>query len=546
MGMGEASSSSLSSSPPPSSSSAFIQQPARRRIINIRRRPPIPGSFHPDNSFGSSDGDESLISGSSAGKRLATSPPTGEEGAPDLDHAILPRSGSGSTLSGLPASRKRTWQPSRTYSSMADAVASPLGTSHEYSTMRGDEAVHAQTLLRAQQERDELQQQQAAQQQPAAKRRRGLAGTIVDGALSGLLYGGAAALTAYSLWSTWGAKPSKESTPTPESEMLGGDKDKDDDALPSSSSSVMHQAPPPPYEGPSNPPQSAFVVTASPAAARTPRRSAATRNVYVSGNRNRRRRPVFHSSRSSSSNVARPSTPQQQQQEADADPEGDASSDDETYLRFQQQMATLIAQGQAALQSTPTLADGDYVDDDVRMRTGTTTGTTSRRSVSPTKALLPRTPTKSRIPQLAASSSGRASPAAGFRGVDDLNLNFSNGDDGGAALPPTPASTMPTSTSFRNSPLAQSSGLPTLASREPYTNTIRPSGSRPFVFGASEPAPATDEMALGYEVPVRRGGGGGGSTSRGSSKYANPAFVATPPSNSPYTRRAPPPSPHRR
>lgn len=62
-------------------------------------------------------------------------------------------------MSGLPASRKRTWQPSNNYASLA-GVTTTMGAGLDHPTMTGQEAIHAKTLLRAQQERDEQQQQQ--------------------------------------------------------------------------------------------------------------------------------------------------------------------------------------------------------------------------------------------------------------------------------------------------------------------------------------------------------------------------------------------------
>lgn len=46
--------------------------------------------------------------------------------------------------------------------------------------------------------------------EPAPKRRRGLAGSIISTALSAALYTGAAALTAYSLWASWGRREDVE------------------------------------------------------------------------------------------------------------------------------------------------------------------------------------------------------------------------------------------------------------------------------------------------------------------------------------------------
>lgn len=494
----------MSSPPPLLTQSAFVQPPRRITGRSGIRRHPIPGAFHPpaDHSFSSAEDSRELLSTS-----LGTSP----EGAPDLNHAILPRSGSSSgAMSGLPASRKRTWQPSNNYASLA-GVTTTMDTGYEHPTMTAQEAVHASTLLRAQQERDEQQQQNA--QQPAAKKRRGLAGTIVDGALSGLIYGGAAALTAYSLWSSWGAKPESgeqqqqaQAQEPPKHEKAAGE---DGDHVP----------PPPPYDGT----PSAFTGRASPAPSRTPRRQQ-QRNVYVSGNRNRRRRPVFHSARSNSSRSLATTAPSVGSSVDDAavngsDPpaDGDAGSDsdsDEQYLRFQQQMATLIAQGQAALQSTPTVGDDEHDDDDDDVY--------MRRSPSPSKRTYhtPRTPTRSRIPQIKADSpSSFAQPS--FRGANDVNFNFGAGADTSA---------------FRSSPLARSSGLPTLIPRSDDSGsasavpTMRPSGSRPFVFGSTQP---TNE----YETPVRRAGGTPSAFRRQPASASGGRNSATSTPSSPYSRR---------
>lgn len=514
----------FSTSPPSSSShvdpqsqyaSAFVQ-PQPRRIVGrggARKLRAIPGAFSADTSFGSSTTDD-------AREMLGSSPSSGGEGAPDLDHALFPRSSSGSFHNGtLPGSRKRNWQPSNNYSSLAGVTTTAMGAEYEGASAGAsaqDHQLHAQSLLRAQQERDELQQQQ---QQPPAKRRRGIAGTIVNGALNGLMYGGAAALTAYSLWSSWGARPSHESTP----ETDEGGQQRLDSPEKKMPEAQEEQPPPPPYA-----PSPSFSA-ASPTSTsfnRTPRR----RNVYVSGNRNRRRRPAFQSARTNSNRSLAPeergpndgldsadsvvaADPQTSQPPA-GDTEGDSDEDDETYLRFQQQMATLIAQGQAALQSTATLGDEDGIDEE-RMAPASTS-----RSTSPTKRSYnhaPRTPTKSRIPQIRHESP--AMPSA-FKGVDDFTFDFSSGSQSQSQSP------------FRPSPRARPSQLPTLSgqAREDSApaSRIRPSPSRPFIFGAAQDAQAVEGGSGWDETPIRRGSAPG----------ARSAFkTSTSMINSPYRRR---------
>lgn len=226
------------------------------------------------------------------------------------------------------------------------------------------------------------------------KRRRGLAGAIVDTALNAALYTGAAALTAYSLWSSWGHSADKEDqshhpedgpqadmghviSPNKRSEASSGTK-----ALPG----ALDEPPPPYYEN--------HVSTSTQQQAFTPQPNAARmRKVFVSSRRNGRRseyagsrtqkqspaRKVvphalgspapssslfspsldhrFAPSQSTATNTANGNASSESDAGAGDDEEEDEN--DEMLSRFEAKMAALIAEGQAALNSTPVLQDSD-------------------------------------------------------------------------------------------------------------------------------------------------------------------------------------------
>ncbi|KAJ1027305.1 hypothetical protein NDA18_003314 [Ustilago nuda] len=231
---------------------------------------------------------------------------------------------------------------------------------------------------------------------PPRKRRRGLAGTIVDTALNAALYTGAAALTAYSLWSSWGhsadsgthqhhpdAGPEADMghviSPNKPAGANGSDKDA---RMPPGGIEELH---PPYYENQGTPNAS----LAQPQQLTTPQsNSVRARKVFVSSQRNRRR-PTFQGSkmhRQSTPRKALPGAFRGQAPAAAASPglvssssqsfsaaddadnhaagvvndiEDDEDEDDEMLSRFEARMNALIAEGRAALNSTPVLQESD-------------------------------------------------------------------------------------------------------------------------------------------------------------------------------------------
>ncbi|PWN35648.1 uncharacterized protein FA14DRAFT_160704 [Meira miltonrushii] len=190
---------------------------------------------------------------------------------------------------------------------------------------------------------------------PPVKKRRGVASTIVDGALSAALYTGAAALTAYSLWSSWGRKEEsgEEASGAQDNEGLAETREK----LPPGAL----EEPPPPYT----------IAGSSKGSGESPMKNGRPVHVFVSS---RRRRPVFATHRSSknaskrrlsalndlaqqSPSVMSDSTSQQEDGDDDDD-------DDEMFRRFQSKMSNLIEEGTRALNSEADLSAMDLEDDD--------------------------------------------------------------------------------------------------------------------------------------------------------------------------------------
>jgi hypothetical protein len=196
---------------------------------------------------------------------------------------------------------------------------------------------------------------------PATKRRRGVAGAIVSGALNTALYAGAAvssihayldraslilpqAITAYSLWSSWGRQPAREA---------GEDEKSPPGALRSDASTAPPLSP-----------------SASSSASSAPTRSSST-HVYLSRTR---RRPAFPSSRSARS-ITRPLPPSWPSAEsltasssAPVTPaletapehgmEEDEDDEDDELSRMSKRMEAMIAEGQKGECSWATTASG--------------------------------------------------------------------------------------------------------------------------------------------------------------------------------------------
>ncbi|SPO23255.1 uncharacterized protein UTRI_01933 [Ustilago trichophora] len=235
---------------------------------------------------------------------------------------------------------------------------------------------------------------------PPRKRRRGLAGTIVDTALNAALYTGAAALTAYSLWSSWGQSSDAENQTHrpdagPEADMGHVISQNKRAGVSSGKEAKMPpgglEEPPPPYyndqveHGTPTKNQHQQQQQLS-----TPQTNLVrTRKVFVSSPRNRRR-PTFQGSKTHRQSTPRKGLPEAFLSPAPAvassfvqnatssdmaastasesgdkgEDNDDEEQDDEMLSRFEAKMAALIAEGQAALNSTPVLQESDLRDID--------------------------------------------------------------------------------------------------------------------------------------------------------------------------------------
>ena len=205
-------------------------------------------------------------------------------------------------------------------------------------------------LAQAQRAQQEAQRQSASGQNahdehtdgPPVKRRRGVASVIVDGALSAAIYTGAAAVTAYSLWSSWGRKADEEE----------GERNSAREKLPPGGL----DEPPPPYIDQRD------AATAGPS--KTPMSPVRPAHIYVSS---RRRRPAFQSTRSTrtgntpkrkglpvfdSAVLTAPST-----STAPIHAEDDEMDEDDLFARMQSKMSSLIEEGTRALHSQADLDD---------------------------------------------------------------------------------------------------------------------------------------------------------------------------------------------
>ncbi|CAO1619414.1 unnamed protein product [Sympodiomycopsis kandeliae] len=375
-------------------------------------------------------------------------------------------------------SRKRSWQPSSS-NIINDTTDIDTGMRAEFIGMADADADDVPQRV----SRGMASQSLRAHHQPAPaddeqgdsqprKKRRGLAGTIVDDALNGLIYGGAAALTAYSLWSSWGQNRADN-----KGQQDGGSKDHDEVAV---SGVEEEEAPPPPY------PESSASPFVKPST--TPQQSRQgrnrNRNIYVSSNSRRRvrARPAFASSRSRSFNSPRnsprirtqPDLPTSSSAKAANDSEEEPESEDERYLRFQEQMTSLIAQGQAALNSQAVVLDDTDLQDNLPI---SRPQLHSRPSLS---GYNPRTPTKSRIPIPRPDS-----PRTVFRGVNDVNLDFGSGTPLGRT---TYHQSPRTSLSARVTPSASASGT----------------DRKPFVFGSGLNHASTSSSSNPSPSPFKR------------------------------------------
>lgn len=356
-------------------------------------------------------------------------------------------------------------------SSFVTATGSPSVAAGRFEALASRSASDA--LSQVQQRQNDHVAGESYDREPAPKRRRGVTGAIIEGAINGLMYGGAAALTAYSLWSSWNRKE-PESTAVNAREdkrhQAGGDARIDEAAPPAYEEDQRRQLQQQqqqqyqlesipgefsydPYQD-RRPPlpvaaSSAFASSSRTSLGKTTPTRSRKRHVYVS---NRRRRPLFESARVSyrggqaspasfadSPSVTAASLPPEQDpslhdrsantnDEDDEDEEGD---DDEAYLRFQEKMAHLIAEGQAALQSK---ASDIHMDESEPTRqsftpsTRTLPASSSQQFYTPVSSMDQVPPSPSRIPQLAKrvnrSMGSTASPLTRMKGPGEVNFSF--------------------------------------------------------------------------------------------------------------------------
>ncbi|KAK0547104.1 hypothetical protein OC845_004260 [Tilletia horrida] len=245
---------------------------------------------------------------------------------------------------------------------------------------------------------------------PAPKRRRGVAGAIIDTALNAAIGTLAAGLTAWSLYSSWGARAenaAREELMRDESVMVRRRREEEEQAAAQghgqgqdggrSPPVLPHDEPPPPYHD--------DLSLSTPTSPGNMSRSGSTRQtpVYISGHR-RKSRPTYRSYRSmrtgsitqigastgnqyhSNSGYSTPNRPgllsqrpsfsalptgpvQEEPQPqppaaaAAAADEAEVGDDDDAFLRVNTNLASLIAEGQAALNATVVM-DEDEEDED--------------------------------------------------------------------------------------------------------------------------------------------------------------------------------------
>ncbi len=328
-----------------------------------------------------------------------------------------------------------------------------------------------------------------ADEQPR-KRRRGLAGTIVDTALNAALYTGAAALTAYSLWSSWGHAGDSEQQhhhpdAGPQADMGDVISQNERSGTFSGKESRMppgglEEPPPPYYEDHSTPSRQEAAPT-------TPQsNSVRTRKVFVSSQRNRRR-PTFQGSKTHRQSTPRKALPDgfrapltadspsmsasasrdlapAQMEENDDDDDDD---DDEMLSRFEAKMNALIAEGQAALNSTPVLQESDLRDID-----------------TPSPSLGLGTHSRSSTPLLGQRSQLPASPFASLQPDAGIARSSSHPDElgpsSGGALPEPVKRTF--GTSLRHSRSAFDFQFDSRPEAGAGAGAVR----SPFVFGRAE------------------------------------------------------------
>ncbi|GAC96208.1 hypothetical protein PHSY_003788 [Pseudozyma hubeiensis SY62] len=413
---------------------------------------------------------------------------------------------------------------------------------------------------------------------PPRKRRRGLAGAIVDTALNAALYTGAAALTAYSLWSSWsqsaeGEHQSHHPDAGPEADMghvispharsghsHAGSKEV---KMPPGG---MEEPPPPYYEDHSTPSKS------KPHQPSTPQSSSnRMRKVFVSSQRNRRR-PTFQGSKANrqgtprktlsdafpgtTSSAVHPSssrdpisaqmTPSSsggvsvnannvatQDDEDNEDGNGDEDDDDdddddEMLSRFEAKMNALIAEGQAALNSTPTLHESDLRDIDTPSPS-LGMGMSSSRS----QLLSPRASQRFDV------SSGLGSPFT-HRDSHPETLPSPLGVSRSTSHPDQLASTNSDSISFLPEPVKRTFATPTGGQGLRHSRSVfdfnadaaerGTSSASPYVFGRTDPASGA---AAGS--PSLRA-----ATTRRVTDFGAAARTGTPSSgNSPHSSRIP-------
>ncbi|CAO1615355.1 unnamed protein product [Parajaminaea phylloscopi] len=413
-------------------------------------------------------------------------------------------------------------------SSFHTAIGSPSTANGRFDTLTGRTASDALARVQQQQQLGQQQEPLDHHEGPATKRRRGVAGAIIEGAINGLMYGGAAALTAYSLWSSWGRKDvgTDLGDQSPAPGTATGEPDR------TTSQPQTGEEAPPPYErqqqplngrhsmipggfgispplhkgthmegNSARPSPSAFVGKTTPSKQRR-------QHVYVS---NRRRRPLFESARLSYRGSPAPASPQTSQMQpppaaelrqsdelpststADAIEQhtDDDEDGDDAYLRFQDQMSRLIAEGQAALQSKSSDIPVEAHEDDLLTSSQSFLGLSSVSSPSLTRPSVGTTQrpslgleSPSRIPQLSRRSQGPQSstPVSRFRSAGEVNMRFARTDSPGSTSIPQLFSPEQSHTPF-------------------HTPSMHPSHnpSAPFVFGNAASASSSQ-----YPSPRQR------------------------------------------
>lgn len=117
------------------------------------------------------------------------------------------------------------------------------------SLFTAQQRLHAQAQA-AQVAQDRAQAQQDQQDSHPNKKRKGIGGAIIETALSAAIGAGAAAITAYSLWSSWGNRPATNQQEQDQQNQSQNQNQQPQASGSGNEKSSLEEQPPPPYQYP--------------------------------------------------------------------------------------------------------------------------------------------------------------------------------------------------------------------------------------------------------------------------------------------------------